>query len=146
MKKLMFLMALATVLAAWRSPGGDSFELYVQDKLIVRYFYASKTPVPTVRLGQDAVRGTVALTFSHCGRTDTQRQITARDASGKVIKVWSFPNAGGKTGNRMTLTWDGIQKRNPTMSLYYQAQEFPDEALLAHIIFTDEAVTARATH
>ncbi len=135
----LLLAVFGSILFSFTKPmGGDSFEIYLNNKLVVQQVVVKMKEVKTISLDQSNYNGEIGIVYSHCGLSGKDRKIIIRDAQSKVLKQWSFANvsgAGNNTMNCKTRDIIDLQRNNndSSLSLYYSSNELPAGKLLAQI-------------
>lgn len=115
-------------------PGGDHFEVYVNNKMIHQQFEYKKEKVNTLNLVGLRAQDKVGIYYSHCGNTGKGRSITLRNGDNKVLKTWTFADATGKSVMHLEgKDILGLQKSSPKLKIYYASRELPNGKLIAAI-------------
>lgn len=114
--------------------GGEGFEVYLNNKLILQQFGKEINNVKTLQLDQSASNGQLAVRYFHCGQAGKNRMITIRDEQNVVLKEWRFGNTDA--GVKMCCSVKDILslpkiKAGKKVNLYYTSEELPDGRLLA---------------
>ncbi len=139
-KMLALLTLFATLTSFSGNFGGDSYQLYVNGKLVLEEYVHGQKGVKTVALQQANANDQVSVVYSHCGQAGKARNITLRDGKNKILKQWSFDDAGnGSKSAMMTCKAKDIFEVKKSsgldrLNLYYTSKELPDGKLLAYII------------
>jgi hypothetical protein len=144
---LFFGVALATicsfVFAFAPKPGGDIYEVYLNNKLLLKQFVHQPLAVKALSLTKANVNDQLTVYYSHCGATGKGRSISIKDTKGNVLKKWNFRNASGsKTGMEIAvkeLLQLESKNSNGSLTLYYAAQELPEGRLLTSLQFTGKS-------
>lgn len=128
-------LAFSAMLFSFSSPrGGDSFEVYINNKLVLQQFIARDKEVKNIVL-QNNPNDQIRISYSHCGTVGKDRSLIVKDDQNKVLKEWHFSNATG-ADNGMTCKVKDIldlKKGNTTLKLYYSSKELSAGRLLASI-------------
>ena len=126
--------------------GGDSFEVYINKKLVFQQYVTRGEAVKSLQLDQSNYNDQVEVYYSHCGQTGTDRTISIRDGQNKVLKEWRFQDTPGAKSSMACNVKDimSLQKLSSgnTLNLYYVSHELPAGRLLAAIIVANAAKTA----
>jgi len=126
-------------------PGGDSFKIYVNDKLVIQERIAKQTAA-LLPLEADGVNDQVKVYFSHCGKVGSDRSLSVRNANNKVLKEWHYPNVDDYAQGAMTCSARDIValagKNKNDATLYYSSSEIPGGIALASIQVTKGKTTA----
>ena len=125
--------------------GGDVFEIYLNGKRVLQQFVHVDKSVKTLQLTSVSNNDKIDVYYSHCGHTGTNRVLTVRDETNKIIKQFKFTDAAN-THSAMSFTVKdvvSVQKNNSTkLNLYYSSKELPAGSLLATIAWTAGEHTA----
>lgn len=114
--------------------GGEGFEIYLDNKLVLQRFGSDMKKVSTLTL--DAERTDLKLTvkYHHCGRIGKDRQITLRDEKNQLVKQWQYPDKAVPVA-AMTCNMESVfpikKARTGNLKLYYSSSELPEGRLLA---------------
>ena len=126
--------------------GGDSFEVYINKKLVFQQYVTRGEAVKSLQLDQSNYNAAIEVYYNHCGHTGTSRIISIRDGQNKVLKEWRFQDTPGAKTSMTCNVKDiiSLQKlsNDNTLNLYYSSHELPEGRLLAAIIVTNAARTA----
>ena len=136
---VLLLAFFSPVLFSFTKPaGGDSFEIYLNNKLLLQQYVVMMKSVKTISLDQSNYNGEIEIVYSHCGQTGKERKVMIRDDQNKLLKQWSFSDVSGSGSKLMSCKTKEImdlQKTNSSgsLSLYYASKELPAGRLLATI-------------
>lgn len=134
---ITLLMTCATLFSFSSLPGGDSFEIYVNKKLVIQQYVTQMTAVKNISLYQNKDNDKIDVVYSHCGQTGRDRKITIKDGQNRILKQLNFADAAGDNSKTMTFTAKNIldlKKDNGNMfNLYYSSHELPNGKLLASV-------------
>jgi hypothetical protein len=128
----VFLIAgMFTALAG----GVDSYEIYLNDKLLVRQLVSQPLSLQYLPLDKANLNDNLVIYYNHCGLTGKGRKIAIKDPQGKIVKEWKFAN-GEKTG--MTIPVKEMlqlqkQYAKNQLSLYYTSDLLPKGRMLASV-------------
>jgi len=133
----LIMVILCTILCSFSSyPGGDSFEIYVNNKLVLQEHLYGKKDVTSLPLNYDSDQDQLSIHYSHCGQIGTARNIIIKDEQNKVLKEWHFADSPAGVKNPMTCKVKDIvalgDSRN-SLNLFYSSKELPKGQLLASI-------------
>jgi hypothetical protein len=123
--------------------GGEGFEVYLNDKLVVQQYGEKMNIVKTVELDQSASNGQLAIRYYHCGRPGKSRVVTIKDENNVVLKEWRFGDAKDASA-RVSCSVKEIFalpkfKAGKKVNLYYSATELPNGRLLATLTTVSKA-------
>lgn len=139
--KLLTLVAVCATLFSFSGKiGGESFEIFLNGKLMIQQFqYQKEKVVASLVLDPQAEQDEVKVTYNNCGQVDSDRMLTIRDEQNKAVKVWHFANAAAMTWKVKEIS---TLNKKGKLNLYYSSKELPKERLLAAVILGKEPHTA----
>jgi len=124
MKPLLIASLFSTVFTATSYAGGYAFEIYLNNKLLLKQQH--KTVIagsPLLQLTSANANDHLRILFTNCGMTRKTRSIAVKDKNENIIKQWEFPNA---TGDDFAMTIPvkeilALQKKttNATLKIFY---------------------------
>ena len=143
----LLIAALSMVLLSFTSPkGGEGFEIYVNNKLLLQQFGKEMNTVKTVSIDESLADVQLTVKYYHCGQAGKNRVLTITDAENKLLKEWKF--ADGQQNN--TSMCCGVKeilslktKNTGKLNLYYSSSLLPYGRLLASIVINKEIRTAK---
>jgi len=144
--RTIVLLVLTTSLFAFSSNfGGDSYQIYLNKKLLVKEYVSTGHATQSFSLDKSTFNQEVDIYYSHCGQVGKDRTITLKDDNNRVLKQIHFPEFSGKNSGMSFhvsdfLNWD---KRNgiDQLNIYYSSKELPAGRLLATINLMGESKT-----
>ena len=148
-KSLVLLALFATLTSFSGNWGGDSYQVYVNGKLVMDQYVHGQKGVKTIALQQANANDQVSIVYSHCGAAGKSRTISLRDGSNKVLRQWTFDDAGtGTNGVKSAMmSCKAIEILNvkktsglDRVNLFYTSKELPEGKLLAYIITAKDNV------
>ena len=115
-------------LSAFTKPGGDVFEVYVGQKMVIQQALHNDPGVKSITLTKANYNEKMSVRFYHCGVPGKKRVIFLKDENGMVLKQLNFSEA--KTSNSVMSIdireiMDLQSKGNRTIRLYYSSEELP---------------------
>ncbi len=119
------------------SAGGEGFEIYLNNKLIVQQYGNEMNTVKTLNLDNAADNDELAIRYHHCGRIGKGRTILIKDGQDKILKQFKFsdvPDAAARMICKIKdirLLQNGKDK---TLKLFYSSSELPKGRLLTSIV------------
>lgn len=117
--------------------GGDTVEIYQGDKLLLRQHIHIDKELKTIQVAAQGEK--VLVYYSHCGTNGKSRKLTLRDASGQLVKTWTYPDAQGTAKSLMECRIQEVMAvsnlRKGKMFLYYNSKEMGEERKIAGIEF-----------
>ncbi|HWK04605.1 MAG TPA: hypothetical protein VNS58_13285 [Puia sp.] len=132
-------VALCLTLSTLASRAGlDSFEIYLNDKLLEKMVAGKAFSLESLRLDKSNSNDRLVIYYSQCnavGKTGKERSISVKDSKGKILKEWKFADATGTDAGMTIPVKELLQlekdKTGGALSLYYTAQGRPEGQLLA---------------
>jgi hypothetical protein len=141
--KYILLAAFCTTLFSFSmKKGGDSFEVYLNGKMVFQQYVSMHQGVKSLQLNQSLYNDEVTVYYNHCGKTGTDRVITIKDGENKILKTWHFPNdaANPSAMNCKVKEIMNLQKNSGSnLGLYYASREIPEGRLLATVIIANDS-------
>jgi hypothetical protein len=142
--KSISLFALSFLLFSFSSRwGGDSFQIYLNKKLVVKEFVHLANGTKSVQMNRASYDDQVDIYYSHCGQVGKSRTITIKDENNKLLKQLHFSDYEGSNSGMSFkvsdfLSWD---KRNGVdqLNIYYSSKELTTERLLATFILPTDS-------
>lgn len=148
-KKLLLLaiIGIATFMVAFRSPaGGEGFEIYIDNKLLVQKFNADMKKLTNLQLSAASSKSNLSVKFYHCGMVGTNRMLLLKDADHRLLKQWQFSNTGAKN-YAISIPVSEIlelhkKAKTGTVYLFYSSKETAEAKFLAGIINNNKKTAA----
>ena len=132
---ILFSFSVKTISSYKSNVGGEGFEVYLNDKLVLQQYGEKMNTVKTLELDQRASNGQLAIRYYHCGRPGKSRVVTIKDEQNVVLKEWKFGDAKDASTKVCCNVKDIIAlpkfKAGEKVNLYYSAAELPNGRLLA---------------
>ena len=143
----IFLVTLSAPLFSFAPTfGGEGFEVYINNKLVVQRFGNQLNDVKTISLSQYSPGDQVTIKYYHCGRVGKSRTLVIKDEQNKVLKQWKYTDVAEPVAGMNCAMKDIISLENTSsvLNLYYSSTELPGGRLLAS--FTIANSNARKTN
>jgi len=137
---LLALLGLFTTLSAFSgNMGGDSFTIYLNNKLLLQQSVYGEEGVKSLQLDHASPNDQLMVYYSHCGKVGTDRSIILKDAQNKTLKEWQFADASGANTAMTCKVKDilDLQKGNTRINLFYTSRELRNGRLLASLQLND---------
>lgn len=145
---LAFLSILFCCTAFKAKAGLDSYEIYLNDKMILKQYVNEPLSLASLQLNQSNINDRLVINYSQCnapGKVGKDRSILVKDATGKILKQWKFANAAGGRSSMVIPVKDllVLDKKIPKseLSLYYAAEGRPEGQMLANFHIGSKATT-----
>ena len=115
--------------------GGEGFEVYLNNKLILQQYGKNMETVKSIQLDQSASNGELAVRYYHCVQPGKSRVITIKDEQNVVLKEWKFGDARDAAAKVCCSVKDILAlpklKSGKKVNLYYTSAQLPKGKLLA---------------
>ncbi|THU41740.1 hypothetical protein FAM09_06470 [Niastella caeni] len=146
------LMAVLTIISACllaftAKAGGESFEIYLNNKLILRQAVSQSLTLQSLQLDKANKEDQLVIYYNHCGAIGKGRTIAIRDDKGNVLKEWKFDDAtkGMTIAVKELLQLEKTYTRT-NLNIFYSAQQMPKGRTLSALQFTGKSTTWRYQH
>ena len=149
-QKIMFaiLFILFSCVANSAKAGLDSYEIYLNDKLILKQYVNEPLKLASLQLTQSNINDRLVIHYSQCNMPDKigkGRSISVKDSKGKILKEWKFSNASGNRTGMVVPVKDllALNDKAPAeeLSLFYAAEGRREGQMLAHFQLTSKSVS-----
>ena len=143
---LIAVLVCVMLLSFDSAPGGDSFTIYLNDKLLVQQYVYKKEPTKTISLLQASASDIIKIHYSHCGKMGVARNLVIKDRENKILKAWKFEDSEDGEKGAMRIPAVEVAKLQKaagkkSLSLIYSSEQLPEGFVLANIS-SSEAVEA----
>ena len=150
--KQPLLLAFFSVLlfgAAFKAKAGlDSYEIYLNNKLILKQYVNQPLTLESLGLNQSNINDRLTIQYTQCNapnKLGKSRSISVKDSKGNLIKKWNFKDAQGNNTGMVIPVKELLQleKNAPLskLSLYYSAEGHANGQLLANFHFESKSTT-----
>jgi len=137
-KKAAILLMMAFTLFSFSTlPGGEGFEVYLNNKIIMQRFGNQLNSPQSIQLSDAAANDEITIKYHHCGRVGKNRVLTIKDNQDKVLKEIRFADVNVPVSGMSCKVKDIISLKkgnNNILKLYYSSTELPNGRLLASIV------------
>lgn len=136
---MLFVLAAASTFYSFVSPaGGEGFEIYIDNKLVLRQFNQDMKNLKNFPLDASSAKSELKVKFYHCGMIGKNRSLSLKDNKNTVLKQWHFSNEENKNFAISIPVKEvlALQQKagNATVYLYYSSKEAGNGRLLAGIV------------
>jgi len=132
---VLFSFSVKTISFYKNNFGGEGFEIYLNDKLVLQQYGKDIDQVKSLQLDQSVSNGQLAIRYYHCGQPGKGRVVTIRDEQNLVLKEWKFGDAKDASAKVCCKVKDILAlpklKAGQKVNLYYASNELPNGRLLA---------------
>jgi len=131
---MVFFISFAAMNA---KAGGDGYEIYLNNKLILKQYQGQSLSLTSLVLSQSNLNDKLVICYTRCNVPDNSgksRSITLKDNNGTVLKVWTFNNLPGDKGSMSIPVREilDLQKKigEKPITIYYAAQDHASTQIL----------------
>ena len=134
--KIILLLAFCTTAVSFSpKPGGEGFEILLNNKVILQKYGNNMDKVQTLQLRAASSGDMLTVRYYHCGRIGKNRTITFKDGNNKIIKEFNFSDVNSSFAPMTLQVKDilSLQSGNSILKLFYSSSELPGGRMLASI-------------
>ncbi|QNA43056.1 hypothetical protein [Lacibacter sediminis] len=136
---MVFLVAASSFIYSFVTPmGGEGFEIYVDNKLVLQQFNQEMKQLKNIQLTEAQSKSELKVKYYHCGMAGKSRILELKNSDQKTVKRWEFDNSEGKNFAITVAVKEILDSQeklgNGTIYLYYSSKEAPQGRLLAGIV------------
>jgi hypothetical protein len=148
--RLMMVKSLLVILCVGlfsfsNNRGGDSFEIWLNGKMMLQQFVHVSSAVQTLHLNAVSANDKLDIYYRHCGQVGSERYITIKDESDRPLKVWKFADSNGNNP-AMSIKLKDIsilkKSKESKLNIFYSSHELPKGKLLASLAVSNETSVA----
>lgn len=136
--KTMMLVAIGTTLLSFSpNPGGEGFEIFLNNKVVMQRFGSSINTVNNLQLNAASINDQLSVKYYHCGRVGKNRTLTFKDGQNNVLKVFRFTDVSEPVVAMNVQVKEILNLKkgnNNTLRLFYSSSELPDGRMLVSIL------------
>lgn len=136
-KSLVLLMAVVSLSSFTHRPGGEGFEIFLGEQLMLQRFGNNMNAVQPLSL-QNHQSSQLFIRYYHCGATGTSRIITVKNSNHETLHQFRFPDSRATNGV-MTLSVEELyalaRKNAGSLELYYSSAELKNARQLTTLKF-----------
>jgi hypothetical protein len=133
----VMLVAISAFLFSFTNrPGGEGFQIYLGDKLVVEQFGTDMKNVKSLEIPAASYNEELMIKYHHCGKVGKNRVITIKDQQDHILKQWHFADSKNTAASMSCKVKDIVDLKNKksiTLKLYYSSSELPSGRLLASL-------------
>ena len=130
----LFMAGVSAILLSFTSlPGGDMFEIYVNNQLVLQQHTNNNTVIQNLSWSKENPNDEIYIRYTHCGETGKNRSIAIKNSQNKVLRSWQFEDLQDKNNICKIKDILDLQKTNGTLYIYYSSKEIPNGKLLVTI-------------
>lgn len=146
LKSTLLLMMVFSLFSFSNLPGGEGFEVYLNNKMIMQRFGNQLNSPQTIQLSDGSINDEITIKYHHCGRVGKNRVLTIKDGQEKILKEIRFADENNPVAGMSCKVKDIISLKkgnNTVLKLYYTSSELPNGRLLASIITGSNTTAGR---
>ena len=150
MKKIIskssFLLAVMAALVSFTPLGGEGFEIYLNNKMVLQQFGNEMDEVKSLKLTHASANDNLVVKYHHCGKVAKNRVIAIKDANNKTLKEWRFADAATPMAAMQCKVKDiiSLDKKGVTeLRLFYTSSELPAGRQLTSIVVENASLAVR---
>lgn len=142
-----FTYALVCLVSFTAKAGGEVYEIYLNNKLLLRQAVTQSINLQSLQLDSRNLNDQLVIYYHHCGTTGKGRSIAIKDEKGNTLKEWKFADAKG-TNAGMTIPVKELLKLEKNyghnhLNLFYASDQLPNGRTLSALQFTAKNTTWR---
>ena len=132
------LLCLSTMVFSYTTkPGGEGFEIYLNNKVVIQQYGNEMNTVKSLPLNLQASNDELNIQYHHCGNIVKNRVITNKDQQNNVLKEFRYVDATSGVSAMLVRVKDltVLKKGNSSLlKLYYSSSELPKGRMLASLM------------
>jgi len=125
--------------------GTDVFEIYLNNKLILRQAVTRSFTLQSLQLNKANKNDQLVIFYNHCGVIGKNRTIAIKDDKGNTIKEWKFADATGADKGMTIPVSELLQfEKNYSqagLNLVYSSLQLPQGRVLSALQFNGKSTT-----
>jgi hypothetical protein len=131
---LAVLVLSTTLLSFSTGFGGEGFEIFLNNKVVLQQFGNNMNQVRTLKLDKASESDELAILYHHCGKVGKNRTLVIKDQQDRIVKKLNFKDVAN-TSARMTFKIKDIigLEKGSLLKLYYSSTELPGGRQLASL-------------
>lgn len=109
-------------------PGGEGFEILVNNKTVMQQFGDDMKVIKTLKLDPSMVNGQLSVRYHHCGKVGKNRVIALKDAKENILRQWKFTDsreAATSMNCNVKEILSLLKGKHQTVKLFYTSTELP---------------------
>lgn len=145
MVKSMLVIFCVGLFSFSNNRGGDSFEIWLNGKMMLQQFVYVSSAVQTLHLNAASANDKLDIYYRHCGQVGTDRYITIKDENDSPLKVWKFADSNGNNQAMSLKLKDisGLKKsKDSKLNIVYSSNQLPKGKVLATLAVSNETSVA----
>jgi hypothetical protein len=143
--KLLLVIFCVGLFSFSSTRGGDSFEIWLNGKMMLQQFVHVSSAVQTLHLSAASENDKLQIYYRHCGQVGTNRYITIKDENDRPLKVWQFANSDGNNSG-MSIKLKDVSRlkksKDSKLNIFYSSSQLPNGKMLASLAVSNETSVA----
>lgn len=139
--------SLLSLLAFNVKGGQDVYEIYLNNKLILRQAGNKSLTLQSLQLTKANSNDQLVIYYNHCGTTGKGRSIAIKDDKGNIVKEWKFADASGSNTGMTIPVKELLQLEknyeHSQLNLFYASEQLPKGRTLSALQFAGKSTTGR---
>ncbi len=135
--KLIALLLLSTAFFSFSArPGGEGFEIYLNNKVVLQQYGNEMNNVKNLQLDQYSANDNLGIKYYHCGKIGKSRVITIRDGKNNILKEYRYADITTAASPMTVPVKDIMGLKKPASSnleLFYSSSELPKGRILVTV-------------
>ncbi|MFT3705301.1 MAG: hypothetical protein QM802_23235 [Agriterribacter sp.] len=140
--KMCMLVTIGFIALSFTTKFGlDSFEIYLNDKVVLKQYINQPLSLRTLQLSEVNKNDQLRIVYRHCTNkgSGTDRIIVLKNEKGQELKKWDFKDANGSDVSmtiavKELLSLESANSQHQ-LSLYYSARELQKSEMLSALNF-----------
>ena len=135
-KSLSLVAIAATLLSFSPKPGGEGFEISLNNKVLIQRYGSDINAVNSLQLNQSVSNDQLIIKYHHCGKVGKNRVVAIKDGQNKLLKEFRYADVSTPVAAMSLPVKDILSLKKGsvnTLKLYYSSTELPNGRLLANI-------------
>lgn len=135
-RRLALLAICSALFSFTAKPGGEGFQIYLNNKVILQQFGGELQTVKSLTISRQSADDQLTIKYHHCGRAGKNRVVTIKDGQNNVLKQFHFPDATTPVSamNIKVNELLSLEKVGGTLKLYYHSTELPKGRMLVSVV------------
>ena len=132
----LFAVCITLLSFSLKPAGGEGFEIYLNNKVILQQYGSDMNQVKSLQLNQASPDDKLTIKYHHCGRVGKNRIVTIKDGQNNVLKEFRYADSATPVAAMSVPVKDMLDLKKGssiTIKLYYSSSELPNGRMLASI-------------
>jgi hypothetical protein len=135
--KTMMLVAIGAALLSFSpKPGGEGFEISLNNKVVIQRYGSDINVVNNLQLNQTASNDKLIIKYHHCGKVGKNRIVSIKDGQNNLLKEFRYADVSAPVGAMSLPVKDILSLKKGSansLKLFYSSSELPNGRVLAII-------------